>query len=205
LSYETSSAERLLMEDKIREILGGRKKKVISCGGLTPSAVLLPLFRKDGEIHLLFTRRTEGVKNHKGQISFPGGVQDEGDESLQATALRESLEEIGVKTEEVKILGELDDITTITNYCISPFVGVIPYPYEFVVNKAEIDELIEVPIPALLDPKVFTQENAYIQKGRPYPVYYFNYGDTVIWGATAKIVKQFLELIFGWKAELAES
>lgn len=193
------------MEDKIRKILGARKKEVISGGGLTPSAVLLPLFRKEGEIYLLFTRRTESVKDHKGQISFPGGTQDEGDEELWVTALRESYEEIGVKSEDVKILGELDDITTITNYCISPFVGVIPYPYEFVVNKAEIAELIEVPISALLDPKIFTEEKAYIYQGRLYPVYYFNYGKTVIWGATAKILKQFLELIFGWSADLTES
>ncbi len=192
------------MEDKIREILGGRKKKVIRESELTPSAVLLPLFWKEGKIHLLFTRRTEGVKNHKGQISFPGGTQDEGDENLRATALRESFEEVGIKSEDVKILGELDDITTITNYCISPFVGIIPYPYEFVVNQAEIAELIEVPVSALLEPKVFKQENTYIHQGRPYPVYYFSYGNTVIWGATAKIVKQFLELIFGWNADLAK-
>jgi 8-oxo-dGTP pyrophosphatase MutT (NUDIX family) len=193
------------MEDKIRKILGARKKEVISGGGFTPSAVLLPLFRKEGEIYLLFTRRTESVKDHKGQISFPGGTQDEGDEDLWVTALRESYEEIGVKSEDVKILGELDDITTITNYCITPFVGVIPYPYEFIINSAEIAELIEVPVSALLEPKVFKQGNNYIHQGRPYPVYFFNYGDTVIWGATAKIVKQFLELIFGWKADLTES
>ena len=193
------------MEDKIRKILGGRKKKVITGEELTPSAVLLPLFRKDSEIHLLFTRRTEEVKDHKGQISFPGGTQDAEDTSLQTTALRESFEEIGIKSDDVKILGELDDITTITNYRISPFVGIISYPYEFVVNEAEIAELIEVPVSALLDPKIFTEEKAYIHQGEIYPVYYFNYEDTVIWGATAKIVKQFLELIFGWSAELAES
>ncbi len=190
------------MEDKIRKILGARKKEVISGGGLTPSAVLLPLFWKEGESYLLFTRRTESVKDHKGQISFPGGTQDEEDEDLWVTALRESYEEIGVKSEDVKILGELDDITTITNYCITPFVGVIPYPYEFIINSAEIAELIEVPVSALLEPKVFKQGDTYIHQGRPYPVYFFNYGKTVIWGATAKIVKQFLELIFGWKADL---
>ncbi|UCD84066.1 MAG: CoA pyrophosphatase [Deltaproteobacteria bacterium] len=193
------------MEDKIRKILGGRKKKVITGRELTPSAVLLPLFRKDDEINLLFTRRTEEVKDHKGQVSFPGGTQDAEDESLLATALRESFEEIGIKIDDVKILGELDDITTITKYRISPFVGIFSYPYEFVVNEAEIAELIEVPVPALLDPKIFTEERAYIHQGEVYPVYYFNYEGSVIWGATAKIVKQFLELIFGWSAELTES
>jgi len=183
------------MKDRIRRVLSQRTKKRIVDDSLMPSGVLLPLFYKDDKYHILFTKRTEDVEHHKGQISFPGGAYDEGDKTLMATALRESYEEVGIKSEDVEILGELDDMVTTTRFIISPFVGFIPYPYEFEVNTHETDELIEVPIQALLDEKIYREE-LMIREGEPSPVYFYHYNSHVIWGATASILKQFLDLVF---------
>jgi len=157
--------------------------------------VLIPLFKKDGEYHILFTRRTDKVEHHKGQISFPGGRQDKKDKDLLATALREAREEMGIMEKDVRILGELDDICTVsTDFCVSPFVALLPYPYPYKVNRQEIEEVIEVPLSGLLDNRRFRQE-LYEKDGQPFPVYFFQHQDHTIWGATAKILKQLLDLL----------
>ena len=183
------------MKDKIRRVLSQRTKKTIIDDSFKPSGVLLPLFYKDDKSHILFTKRTEDLEHHKGQISFPGGAYDEGDETLMATALRECYEEVGIKSEDVEILGELDDTVTTTRFIISPFVGFIPYPYKFNINANETDELIEVPIQALLDEKIYREE-LMIREGKPCQVCFYHYNSHVIWGATAGILKQFLDLVF---------
>src|SRR3990172_10760635 len=121
------------------------KKKIIN-NRLISAAVLIPLFNLDGKYNLLFTKRTNLVETHKGEISFPGGVFDKNDSSLLDTALRETEEEVGINSNDVEILGELDDIETNTNFNISPFVGVIPYPYEFRINGIEIEKLLNIPL-----------------------------------------------------------
>ena len=119
------------------------------------------------------------------------------DESLRDTALRESWEEIGLDPKDVEILGELDDTATYTTrFIISPFVGAIPYPYEFQTNPEEVEELISVPLEVLLDKSNFREEIESID-GTLVPQYYYHYGERVIWGATARILKQFLEVVFG--------
>ncbi len=184
------------MKEKIKRILSQREKQVITDDRLTRAAVLLPLYESGGEYHLLFTKRTEIVEHHKGQISFPGGAYQEGDENFLATALRETFEEIGVKAEDVEVLGELDDTTTVTNFVMSPFVGVIPYPYDFNIFEGEVEELITVPISAFLDKNSF-REGSHVHDGRVVDTYIYEVGGTVIWGATARVLKQFLDLIFG--------
>ena len=148
------------------------------------------------------------MSSHKGQISFPGG-RCHGNEAPLVTALRESWEEIGLKPEDVDVLGQLDDaITLTTSYIIHPFVGVIPYPYQFKVNPNEVDELIEVPVSALknrnaysviespgLEDKSKYQQLARFYEGRPSMAWFYEYDNHVIWGATARIVKSFLELL----------
>jgi len=183
------------MKDKIRKALYQRRKKTVTDDRLRPSGVLAPLFSKDGEHHILFTKRTEKVEHHKGQISFPGGAYDEEDGTLMVTALRESCEEIGLKSKDIEILGELDDIVTTTRFIISPFVGFIPYPYDFSISRDEIDELIEVPINALLDENI-CREELVNQEGEFSPVYFYEYNGHVIWGATARILRQLLDLVF---------
>jgi 8-oxo-dGTP pyrophosphatase MutT (NUDIX family) len=184
-----------MTKDDIRKALAQRNKKVEHLTGYAPAAVLLPLFQKDGHYHLVFTKRTETVNYHKGQISFPGGRLHREDRSLQETAVRESWEEIGLRPEDVEILGELDDIATYTtNFVISPYVAAIPYPYRFKANPAEVQEIIEVPLYVLQDKGNFEEEEFDLD-GMPTPQYFYHCGDRVIYGATARIVKQFLEVV----------
>ena len=134
---------------------------------------------------------------HKGQLSFPGGAWDKGDEDLLATAFRESFEEIGLRPEDIELLGELDDVETlVSNFVITPFVAAIPYPYEFKINQREVEELVEVPLSVFLDQNNFSEE--LLQgKGETVVSYSYRYKDHVIWGATARILKQFLDSVFG--------
>jgi len=182
------------MEQRLRQALSNRQKQYITEPGLVPSAVLLPLYYKEGQYYLLFIKRTERVKEHKGQISFPGGAYEEEDGTLLNTALRENAEEIGLAPGEVEILGELDDtITWTSDYVISPFVAIIPWPYQFKMDEEEVDEIIEVPISMFLDKNYMRQETEVID-GEAVTLYYYHYQGRVIWGATARILNQFLDI-----------
>jgi len=180
--------------DQIRTILSSRKRRVIEHPPFSHAAVLVPLFKKDEDCHLLFTKRSDHVKYHKGEISFPGGVVDEEDLELISTALREAHEEIGLKKSDVQIIGILDDIVTITEFIVTPIVGLFPYPYPFKVSEVEIAELIEVPLSSLLDDGCLSEKET-IRGGQKEIVYAYQYEKHIIWGATARILKQFLDLI----------
>ncbi len=178
------------MEQRLREALSRRRKSRIIDAKRIPSAVLLPLFTKQGEYHILFTKRTDKVREHKGQISFPGGSRHEGDRAALDTALRECAEEIGVAPQDARVLGELDDaITTTSNFVITPFVAVIPYPYDFRPDNYEVAEIIEVPVSALLEEESRHHE-AHVSEGKD--AYFYHYLGKVIWGATAEILHKFL-------------
>jgi len=161
---------------------------------LVRAGVLLPLFCKDGSYHILFTRRTDKVKHHKGEISFPGGIYDASDSDLSATALREAHEEVGIKPQDVQLLGELDEVMTLTDFIVSPFVGLIPFPYVFVPSVEEIEEIIILPLVGFLKEGVLSEEDWTYQE-KTARVYTYHCGGHVIWGATAKILRQFLDLI----------
>ena len=180
--------------EQIRKLLSSRKRRVIEHPPFSHAAVLVPLFNKGEDCHLLFTKRSEQVKYHKGEISFPGGVVDEEDLELEKTALREAFEEIGLEENDVQIIGVLDDIVTITEFIVTPVVGLFPYPYPFKISKVEIAELIEVPLSFLLDEKCFS-EREIIRGGQKEIVYAYQYEKHIIWGATARILKQFLDFI----------
>ena len=181
----------------LRQALSRRQKQHIADAGLVPSAVLLPICYKHGQYHVLFVKRTEEVKEHKGQISFPGGAYCEGDGTLLATALRECAEETGLRTDEVEILGELDDtVTTTSNYIISPFVALTTCPHQLKMNTREIEEIVEVPISVLLDKNSRREETKTIN-GKAITSYSYHYQGRVIWGATARILNQFLDIFAG--------
>ncbi len=180
--------------DQIGKMLSSRQRRVIEHPPFSHAAVLVPLFQKDGDCHLLFTKRSEEVKYHKGEISFPGGVVDEEDRELIHTALREAREEIGLKESDVQIIGVLDDIVTISEFIVTPIVGLFPYPYPFKVSEVEIAELIEVPLASLLKKDCFNEREIF-RGGEREIVYAYQYGKHIIWGATARILKQFLDLI----------
>ena len=182
------------MQQRIKQILSRRHKRRIVDPGLVRSAVLVPIYDKQGEYHILFIKRTQKVKEHKGQISFPGGAYDDKDDTLLNTALRECAEEIGLMAGDVKVLGELDDVVTQgSGYIISPFVAVIPWPYQFKANRVEIEEIIEVPISVLLDIRPSQQETK-VMDGETVTSFFYHYEDRVIWGATARMLNQFLDI-----------
>ena len=178
--------------DAIRQALGNFPRRTLPVGDLRPSAVLLPLFELAGEAHLLFTRRTDEVKHHRGEISFPGGAWEPGDQDLMATALRESEEEVGLRSSDVTVLGRLDDFESIHGYHVVLYVGCYRAPYPLVSDPREIAELIEVPVARLRDPAIFRVED-WTHRGRKIPVCFYTVDNYEIWGLTADILRQFLE------------
>lgn len=181
------------MERRIAEILASRPFKEIAREGLVPSAVLVLLLERDGEDCILFTKRSDKVDCHKGEISFPGGRLDPSDASLLEAALREGAEEIGLAPQDVTILGRLDDTQTVsTGFIVTPYVGRIPYPYSFQINQDEIAELIFVPVRVLAKDFAANDSGGGGEEGQGSPR--FQYKDHVIWGATARILRQFLDI-----------
>jgi 8-oxo-dGTP pyrophosphatase MutT (NUDIX family) len=183
------------MKEKVKEILRHYHKNRIVDGKLTPSAVIVLLFCREGEYHICFAERSDEVNFHKGQICFPGGTWEPGDASLLDTALREAKEEIGLNAEDVEVLGELDDnLTVTTSYVICPFVAFMPDPYPFKLDHREIKEIFSIPLSALVDKAVFREEQQ-TYDGKTIPVCFYEYEGHVIWGATARILKRFIELL----------
>ena len=183
------------MVDHIRDALSRHTPKRIDRDGLAHAAVLVPIYLKDGVPHVIFQVRTELVEHHKGQISFPGGAEDPGDVDLLMTALRETEEEIGLAQEDVEVWGQLDDIITISNFIVSSYVGRItkPAPYPFAPSGFEVAELLEVPLPHLHHPST-RNETPVPWREQVVPPPSYGFGPHVIWGATARVLRQFLEL-----------
>jgi 8-oxo-dGTP pyrophosphatase MutT (NUDIX family) len=151
--------------------------------------VLVPLFVRDAKLWVLLTRRTESVEHHRGQISFPGGGEEPDDEDLYAAALRETEEELAISAEDVIFLGALSPIVTVTNFYVEPFVAGVPQPYQWRPAEAEIAEVIEAPLAALMDPAILEQKP---MPGRDEPILFYHFGSHVIWGATARILSELL-------------
>lgn len=182
------------MQDPIHQILSAHPKKKVSLKDFKPSAVLAPLFIKEGEETLLFTVRNDRVRHHKGEVCFPGGVYDRSDHNLLNTALRECQEELGLQKQDIEILGELDDLITPTYYRITPFVGKIPHPYPLIVNAKEIAETIEVPLSFFLD-ETHLKEKTVEYFGESHQVPLYEWKGYPIWGATGRVVRQLVTLV----------
>ncbi|HEV2440013.1 MAG TPA: CoA pyrophosphatase [bacterium] len=180
----------------IRTVLD-RPRHIAPLGaGLRRAAVLLPLVVTDAGPALILTQRTDQVEHHKGQISFPGGALDDGEEPL-AGALRETHEEIGVPPSEVRVLGGLDDEeAAISGFLVSPFVGALPYPSRLRVSADEVDAVLVVTLHTLLDPRNVRTELYRRPRGDSVVMYYYQAGPSVIWGATGRIVARLLEAVF---------
>jgi 8-oxo-dGTP pyrophosphatase MutT (NUDIX family) len=183
------------LEEIIRGVLESRTKRVLPVDEMTVAAVLVPLFLKNGDPHVLLTKRSDLVEHHKGEISFPGGKLDPGDPDLLHCALRETAEEVGISPDDVRIIGELDDFYTVaTHFLVVPFVGMIPYPYEFRPSEREIASLLGVPLEVFFDPDRMT-EAVWVLKGQPVNVISYRWQGHDIWGATARIMKHFTEVL----------
>jgi 8-oxo-dGTP pyrophosphatase MutT (NUDIX family) len=159
--------------------------------GLASAAVLALLFTKDAEWHILLNRRSELVGRHKGEICFPGGAWEPQDSDHLATALRETQEEMGIDPKDVEVLGDLAPVIVPTGFLVRPVVGSIPYPYPFQVNPAEVAEVLEVPVSALLQPANL-REQASLRGGALERSYSYAYQRQLVYGATARILTQLL-------------
>jgi 8-oxo-dGTP pyrophosphatase MutT (NUDIX family) len=157
------------------------------------AAVLIPLLWHENEWHLLYTRRTDRVESHKGQVSFPGGACDEGEKTPEQTALREADEEIGLDPGDVKVLGRLATMITITYFRVTPVVGVIKWPAVFKVGEHEVARIFTIPLNWLANPSNRWQ---FERPGTDLTlIAYHPYDGELLWGATARMTVDFLKVL----------
>ena len=189
-----------MVTDKIFSALISRTPEIVAGNGLKPAAVLIAIQeRADGD-YVVLTKRGDNMPTHKGQIAFPGGRAHAEDADLVATALRECHEEIGVVPEHVRVLGRLDEFTAGYGIVVTPVVGVIPPQYDFLLDLAETSAVASVPIRSLMEPGTYVKNAHLSPGGHPSYHFYVNNGWD-IWGVTARILVQFLELAYDFESE----
>lgn len=176
--------QRLASRDKIKTVKTGTR----------PAAVMMLLMNKNNEANVFLTKRTNTVRTHKGQVSFPGGAWEKGDKNLLETALRETYEETGIKPDDVKVIGEFDEFISISDFHVSTFVGSISYPYEYRINSYEIEEYLEAPL-SIFYKKEYNKIEYYQYNNENIANYYYNYMNFSIWGLTARILTLFANSI----------
>ena len=178
---------------RLHEVLSAHDPQRVDMPEARDAAVLIPIVAVP-EPTLIFTVRTDTLSSHKGQISFPGGAIDATDPSPEAAALRETQEELGLDPASVEVLGELDTTPTfVTGYLVFPFVGWIERPPALDPNPAEVKEVLEVPITDLSGR--IRREPGFEHRGRSYPTEAWVWNDYVIWGVTARLIRQFLDKV----------
>jgi 8-oxo-dGTP pyrophosphatase MutT (NUDIX family) len=159
--------------------------------GRVDAAVLVPLYVQDGELHVVLTRRRADLRRHAGEVSFPGGRQDDDETDLRVTALREAHEEIGLPPAAVELVGALQPTPTIaTNYAVYPFVGLIEPGLEWTVSAREVDEVLEL---SLADLRAGYGRQRLLRRGVPFRTDVYVVGETLVWGATARMLSDLLE------------
>jgi 8-oxo-dGTP pyrophosphatase MutT (NUDIX family) len=187
----------LASPDQIDQFFNTFQRQVIDSNDLCPAGVLVPLFKKNGELYILLTQRADKVEHHKGQISFPGGIKNEQDSNIIETALRETEEEIGLSRNDIRVLGLLNDLPTISGFCITPVVAFLLSVPSFSINEAEVSHIFDVPLSFFLDTKNERIEQ-YEHSGEKIDVYFYHYEQYEIWGATAAILRSFLYDFINW-------
>ncbi len=181
--------------ERLRESVNGRERQRSRPADYIPAAVLVLVIERAGELSVVFTKRTERLAHHRGQFSFPGGVIEPQDESEEAAALREAMEEVGLNPEDVEVIGALDDLRGRAEpFVITPILAMARRPVTFNPDRDEVERILEVPLSFLMDPANCRTE-IWERDGEPYPIYFFEYQGDVIWGVTGRILRQFLELI----------
>jgi 8-oxo-dGTP pyrophosphatase MutT (NUDIX family) len=156
---------------------------------LRPAAVLVPLIVCEDGVHVLLTRRSDLLRNHKGQISFPGGARDLSDSSFASTALREASEEIGLPPALVEIIGYLDDQLVLTGYRVTPVVGIVERSFAPTLSTAEVAEIVDLPLARILPAQAF-RTTTFTRDGQSWPMREIGFGNHRIWGMTASILWQ---------------
>ncbi len=184
---------RTVREDLRRVLLSAEEAIALEVRGRTTAAVLVPLYLQDDELHAVFTKRREDLRRHAGEISFPGGRCEEGEDDLRATALREAHEEVGLPPEAVEIVGALQPTPTIaTGYAVYPFVGLIEPGRAWTLSPREVAEVIELPLSSLLSGY---GRRRLIRRGLPIRTDTYLVGEHLIWGATARILADLFDRI----------
>jgi len=191
-----SNVQTPYSEEKIKAILADhRPRHVPPPGGRTPASVLIPFYPAPEGLCLVFMKRPDYPGVHGDQISFPGGAREADDKDDMETALRETEEEIGVRQKDVEVWGALSTQQTLTSrYWITPFIGAVPYPYDFTIDEREVDRLIIVPFSHLLSPETYAY-GYYNWKGMSFESDLYQYGEDIIWGLTARILNNLFKLL----------
>ena len=180
-------------DERLGAILSGREPKRVRIVGAKDAAILIPIVAVP-EPTLIFTVRTDTLPSHKGQISFPGGKIDDTDDSPRSAALRECEEEIGLDPASVRVLGEMDSMPTfVSGYVVHPFIGWLEAAPSLERNPGEVAEILHVPIDDLAED--IRREPGFEHSGRTYPTEAWVWNDHVIWGVTARIIREFLGLL----------
>jgi len=177
----------------IKKVLESQPRRMVEVPGRRQAGVLIMLFERDGEPWVVLTERTHLVSLHKGEISFPGGARDPEDEDLWATAVRETVEELGVDPSTLQQLGALDDYPTFSSgYIVSPFIAAVEPPERWHTSEAEIAQVIEIPLRRLLD---VGRMEVWERDGIRFPMHIFDVDEHRIWGVTAFILRRFLDIV----------
>jgi len=177
----------------LKRALAKRVVERVEGADLMPSAVMVLLYPKNGEYCILLNKRSEQVEHHKGEISFPGGAKDPEDRDPLETALRETEEEMGIKRGDVTVLGEMDEVATRSQFRVQVFAGTIEYPYTFNPSAIEIAEVLEFPVPALMDPANRRVETHW-EDGQPVTSYSYVHEEHVVFGVTARILQRCIDI-----------
>jgi len=183
-----------LFRTALASALASRSRNLLSLDGFDRAGVLVPIIQARGDYELLLTKRTDNVETHKGQISFPGGMVDTNDVDIVDTALRETMEEIGLRREAVDVVGLLDDLPTPTGFIITPIVGLIETLPSLSPNAHEVAEVLYVPLSFFADARNGRMEMREF-RGKQHEVWYYETGQHTIWGATAMIIRSLLKKI----------
>ncbi|CAO0821541.1 CoA pyrophosphatase [Desulfarculales bacterium] len=194
LLHQTSQA--------LLEALAGHQPQRLQYPGSRPAAVLMPLWEHDGRVQVVFTKRNAHLPCHAGQISFPGGAADSEDNGLSETALRETCEEIGVCQGLVEIVGRLDQVLTVTNFLVTPYLGLVNARADFRPNPVEVERLVVVPLSKVLD-KANYQPRPLQWEGVTTKQVALTHGQDVIWGATARMLMNLLDTLGDKALEVA--
>lgn len=174
----------------LKETLSSRDKRTINFPDYRKSAVMMLFMEKENKPHVLLSLRTDRVSTHKGQVSFPGGSWDETDKDYLETALRETYEEVGIDPAEIEVLGEYDEYISIMGFHVYVYIGALNREVKYTPCEDEIEEILEVPFSIFYNEEFYKCEKV-TYEGRDFDVYYYNYGNSTIWGMTARILTDF--------------
>ena len=180
--------------DHIRRVIAENPHRSVDDPSLTPAGIMVLIYPVGDDHCILLQKRSSRVDSHKGEISFPGGKRDPEDATILDTAIRETHEEMGIDPKDIEVFGALDQTATTSGFCTNPFAGTIPYPYDFQPCPDEVAEVLEVPVSSLMD-YANRRDEIHIENGDLRNAPSYAYDGHIIFGATARVLNRFIELL----------